>query len=107
MLIVLAIVGLTLGATAIQLVPEIAGEAIAMYIVEPPEDTGYGASLEDPEKTQIQQPDSAQEFRTSIYPSPTYGAVLPVLLSAVVTEQETWLTSYSVILRSKLWQSAI
>jgi len=88
-LIVLAIVGLTLGATAIQLVPEIAGEAIAMYIVEPPEDTGYGASLEDPEKTQIQQPDSAQEFRTSIYPSPTYGAVLPVLLSAVVTEQET------------------
>ena len=88
MLIILAVVGLTLGATAIQIVPELAGEAIAMYIVEPPEDTGYGASLEDPEKTQIQQQDSTQEYKTATYPSPTYGTIMPVLLSAV-TEQET------------------
>lgn len=38
MFIFLAIIGLTVGATALQLAPELAGEAVAMYIVEPAED---------------------------------------------------------------------
>ena len=45
MFIFLAIIGLTVGATALQLVPELAGEAVAMYIVEPADDGGYGASV--------------------------------------------------------------
>ena len=53
MLFVLAIIGLTLGATAIQLAPEVAGEAIAMYIVEPPGDGGYGASFDPNNASEI------------------------------------------------------
>ncbi len=45
MFIFLAIIGLTVGATALQLAPELAGEAVAMYIVEPAADGGYGASV--------------------------------------------------------------
>ena len=45
MFIFLAIIGLTVGATALQLAPELAGEAVAMYIVEPADDGGYGASV--------------------------------------------------------------
>ena len=45
MFIFLAIIGLTVGATALQLAPELAGEAVAMYIVDPPPDGGYGASV--------------------------------------------------------------
>ncbi|MBJ78163.1 MAG: efflux RND transporter periplasmic adaptor subunit [Gammaproteobacteria bacterium] len=47
MLTFLTVIGLVLATAAIQVIPEFAGESMAMYIVEPAEDGGYGASLRD------------------------------------------------------------
>lgn len=81
MLFILAILGLTLGATVIQLTPEIAGEAIAMYIVEPPTDGSYGASIDDPDSA-LESTDLTG-FSDSVRPDPIYSATLPIMLAAV------------------------
>ena len=82
MLFVLAIIGLTLGATAIQLAPEVAGEAIAMYIVEPPGDGGYGASFDPNNASEI--PAITPSGESSVYADPVFSSSGPVMAAAIM-----------------------
>ncbi len=79
MLLILAVLGLTLGATAIQLAPEVAGEAIAMYIVEPPSDGSFGASLEKQKNTRLLS--NAQD--SGVNASPVFGESQPVMAATI------------------------
>jgi hypothetical protein len=82
MLFVLAIIGLTLGATAIQLAPEVAGEAIAMYIVEPPGDGGYGASFDPNDASE--NPAITPSGESSVYADPVFSSSGPVMAAAIM-----------------------
>lgn len=87
MLLILAVLGLTLGATAIQLAPEVAGEAIAMYIVEPPADGSFGASLNKQKKPVL----ASNSTSSGEYAGPVFSESQPVMATALGTaEPAAW-----------------